>query len=97
MLLNLCVQDDSNPNTVVLINFPAEGYRCVCNGATYTGGMLTVRGSTFRLDHNCDGQEGAGDGGRVGTTKFREHTRATGDDWVHDPGQNTQDNNCVCK
>ncbi|HJQ26797.1 MAG TPA: HYR domain-containing protein [Blastocatellia bacterium] len=50
---DLCLQDDANPTTVVLVNTSTGDYRFCCNGTTFTGrGKLTVRGSIYTLEHS---------------------------------------------
>jgi HYR domain/Domain of unknown function DUF11/Calx-beta domain len=52
-VFDLCVQDDSDPSTAVLINSMTGDYRFCCHGVTYTGkGTMTIRGSTYQLQHN---------------------------------------------
>jgi len=53
-VFDLCIQDDSNPTTVVLVNTLTGDYRFCCNGTTFTGrGKITIRGSTYTLDHSA--------------------------------------------
>lgn len=53
MVADGCIQDDSNPTTVLLLNSQTGAYRFCCNGATYSGvGTVTVRGCTITLQHN---------------------------------------------
>jgi hypothetical protein len=55
-LFNVCLQDDSNPNNVLL--FKTSGaekgqYRFCCNGTSYTGvGTIMQQGNTYSLTHN---------------------------------------------
>jgi hypothetical protein len=47
------MQDDSNPNTVLLLNSNTGDYRFCCNGTTYTGrGKVTRQGCIITLEHN---------------------------------------------
>jgi FG-GAP repeat/HYR domain len=51
---NLCLQDDSNPGTSMLISTATGAYRFCCGGATFTGtGTVTSKGSTYTLTHNA--------------------------------------------
>ncbi|MFL6275670.1 MAG: HYR domain-containing protein [Blastocatellia bacterium] len=53
-IFDLCIQDDSNPTTVVLVNTATGDYRFCCNGTTFTGrGKITIRGNTYTLEHNA--------------------------------------------
>ncbi|HKQ04322.1 MAG TPA: HYR domain-containing protein [Blastocatellia bacterium] len=53
-VFDLCIQDDSNPTTVVLVNTLTGDYRFCCNGTTFTGrGKITIRGNTYTLDHTA--------------------------------------------
>jgi HYR domain len=52
---SLCVQDDSNPGNVVLVNVNTGGYRFCCNGvliATGTG-TVTIRGCAVTISENA--------------------------------------------
>jgi large repetitive protein len=52
---SLCVQDDSNPGNVVLVNVNTGGYRFCCNGvlvATGTG-TVTARGCIVTISENA--------------------------------------------
>nr|AIA13839.1 FG-GAP repeat [uncultured bacterium] len=51
---NLCLQDDSNPGTSMLISTATGAYRFCCGGTTFTGvGTVTSKGSTYTLTHNA--------------------------------------------
>ena len=51
-VFDLCLQDDSNPATVLFVNSLTGEYRFCCGGTTFTGrGQITVRGSTYALQH----------------------------------------------
>lgn len=53
-IFNVCLQDESNPNTVLLINTATGAYKFCCGVTTFTGtGTLTVRGCTITLQHNA--------------------------------------------
>jgi hypothetical protein len=50
---DLCVQDDSNPTKVVLVNTTTGQYRFCCGGNAYTGiGTVTVKGNLVTVQHN---------------------------------------------
>ncbi|HSB09837.1 MAG TPA: HYR domain-containing protein [Blastocatellia bacterium] len=52
-IFNVCLQDDSNPNNVLLINTATGAYKFCCGGTTYAGtGTVSVRGCTLSLQHN---------------------------------------------
>ncbi|MEN3334441.1 MAG: hypothetical protein V7641_3806 [Blastocatellia bacterium] len=52
-VFDICVQDDSNPLIVVLVNSVTGDYRFCCNGTAFTGkGKVTIRGSVYTLEHN---------------------------------------------
>ncbi len=97
-VFDLCLQDDSNPSTVALINSFTGDYRFCCNGVTYTGrGTMTIRGSAYTLEHNpldrrvlVKDDEGVHKGS--GSISAPPGTiRCTITD------RNTQDNSCVCQ
>jgi hypothetical protein len=97
-VFDLCVQDDSNPNTVVLINSATGDYRFCCKGVIYTGqGTMTIKGSTFVLEHNSSDRrllvkvDEAVHKGSGSIQSPPGTTRCTITD------RNTQNNSCVCQ
>lgn len=55
-VFNVCLQDETNPNTVLLINTMTGAYKFCCSGTTYTGtGTISVRGCTASLQHSAPG------------------------------------------
>jgi len=52
-VFDVCMQDDSNPNTDLLFNSQTGEYRFCCGGTTYTGtGTVIVKGCIITLSHN---------------------------------------------
>ena len=52
-LFDVCLQDDSNPQTVLLFNSRTGDYRFCCSGTVFTGrGSASVRRGTVVLEHN---------------------------------------------
>jgi hypothetical protein len=52
-VFDTCLQDDSNPSTVLLINSFTGEYRFCCAGAVFSGtGLVTVKGCILSLQHN---------------------------------------------
>jgi hypothetical protein len=52
-VFNGCLQDDSNPSTVVLFNTVTGEYRFCCGGTIFTGTASVIgKGCTFTLQHN---------------------------------------------
>jgi hypothetical protein len=52
-VFDICLQDDSNPSAVILVNSATGDYRFCHNGTTYTGkGTMQRKGSIFTLLHN---------------------------------------------
>jgi hypothetical protein len=52
-LFNVCLQDDSNANNILIFNTTTGDYRFCCNGITFSGkGKVNIQGSTFTLEHN---------------------------------------------
>lgn len=53
-LFDMCLQDDSNPSTVLLFNSTTGDYIFCCLGVTYTGkGTVTRQGCIYLLEHNA--------------------------------------------
>ena len=53
LTFDLCVQDDSDPTKVVLVNTATGAYRFCCGGNAFTGtGTVTVRGNLVTVQHN---------------------------------------------
>jgi hypothetical protein len=51
-VFNVCLQDNTNPNNVLLFNSFTGDYIFCCNGTTFTGrGKVTRRGQVITLDH----------------------------------------------
>jgi subtilisin-like proprotein convertase family protein len=49
---NACIQDDNNPNIVLLWNTRTGAYRFCCNGNTYTGtGLVQNKGTSHTINH----------------------------------------------
>lgn len=52
-VFNGCLQDDSNPNNVVLFNTQTGEYRFCCEGTTFTGtGTVRAKGCAVTIQHN---------------------------------------------
>jgi HYR domain-containing protein len=52
-VFNVCLQDDSNPSTVVLLNSSTGEYRFCCGGTTFDGiGTVKIKGCTITLQDN---------------------------------------------
>ncbi|HSB12623.1 MAG TPA: Calx-beta domain-containing protein [Blastocatellia bacterium] len=52
-VFDVCLQDDSNPNTVLLFNSQTGAYKFCCGGTTYTGtGTVSVKGCIITLSHS---------------------------------------------
>lgn len=52
-VFDVCLQDDSNPGTVLLFNSLTGAYKFCCAGTTYSGtGTVVVKGCTITLTHN---------------------------------------------
>ena len=54
-VFNACLQDDSNPGTVLLFNTLTGDYSFCCGGSVYTGkGTVISKGNMWSLTHNAD-------------------------------------------
>src|SRR6185369_1771697 len=55
-VFTLCVQDNSNPGNVVLVNTSTGAYRFCCNGVLVASGTgtSTVRGCTVTISHSAN-------------------------------------------
>jgi uncharacterized delta-60 repeat protein len=52
-VFDVCLQDEANPQTSILLNSRTGEYRFCCAGVTFTGrGAVSRRGSTILLEHN---------------------------------------------
>jgi hypothetical protein len=52
-VFDICIQNDSNPATVLFINSMTGAYQFCCNGLAYIGvGSVTQKGSLLTLEHN---------------------------------------------
>ncbi|MBI3654219.1 MAG: HYR domain-containing protein [Acidobacteria bacterium] len=52
-VFNLCLQDDGNPQNVVLANSQTGQYRFCCSGSVFTGqGTVRVTGGVYTIEHN---------------------------------------------
>jgi|GEM_PF-3078307 len=52
-VFDVCLQDDTNPATVLLFNSATGEYRFCCGGTIFTGiGTAMVKGCTITLQHN---------------------------------------------
>ncbi len=97
-VFDLCLQDDSNPNTVLLINSTTGDYLFCCNGVIFTGkGKMQIQGSTFKLTHTPSDRRvlaTVDESSHKGTASIQAPpgtTRCTITD------RNTQNNGCVCQ
>ncbi|HSB09838.1 MAG TPA: HYR domain-containing protein [Blastocatellia bacterium] len=53
-VFDVCLQDDTNPNTVLLFNSQTGAYKFCCGGTTYTGtGTVSVKGCLITLSHSA--------------------------------------------
>jgi hypothetical protein len=51
-VFDVCIQDDSNAATVILLNSVTGAYRFCCKGTVYTGtGVVNKKGSVVTLEH----------------------------------------------
>jgi hypothetical protein len=51
---NVFLQDNTNPNNVLLFNTQTGAYRYCCSGSTFTGvGVVARRGCIYTLTHNA--------------------------------------------
>src|SRR5262249_14500663 len=56
---DVCLQDDTNPATVLVFNSTTGAYTFCCGGVTYTGtGKVTKSGGIIVLDHNPSDRRG---------------------------------------
>jgi CSLREA domain-containing protein len=95
---DICIQDDGNPTTVILINSLTGHYRFCCNGSVFTGvGTIKKKGTVTTLEHNPANRRVSA---RVDKSSF------TGTGYIQQPpGSNlctiqdrdTRDNTCICQ
>jgi len=95
---DICIQDDSNVGTVILINSLTGSYRFCCNGSVFTGtGKIKKKASVVTLEHNTLTR-------RVYCKVDRSTFTGTG--WIQQPPGNNlciitdrdiRDNSCICQ
>jgi hypothetical protein len=52
LVFDICLQDDSNPANVLLVNSRTGDYRFCCGGRTFIGrGSVAIKGCTISLQH----------------------------------------------
>jgi uncharacterized delta-60 repeat protein len=57
-VFDVCIQDDTNPQNVLLWNSRSGEYRFCGNGVTYSGqGTTTVKGCITNLEHTANGRK----------------------------------------
>jgi hypothetical protein len=96
-VFNVCLQDNTNPNNVLLFNSVTGDYLFCCNGTTFTGrGKVTRRGQVITLDQATTDRRVTG---RI------DGTAKTGSASLQSPpgtlrctitDSNTADNTCNC-
>jgi len=95
-VFNVCLQDDSNPGTRLLIDTHSGKYRFTCAGTVYTGtGAITAQGCSFSLDHSA--------GDRRVRASFNTSTKSGSASLQSPPGttrcsltdRNMANNNCL--
>jgi hypothetical protein len=53
-VFDICLQDDSNATTAILINSATGDYRFCCGGTVFTGrGDVRIKGQVYTLEHNA--------------------------------------------
>jgi hypothetical protein len=97
-VFDLCLQDDSNSNTVLLINSNSGDYLFCCNGITMTGkGKISQQGNIFKLQHNPPDRRvlaTVDESAHRGTASLQAPpgvTRCTITD------RDTENNSCICE
>lgn len=97
-VFNGCVQDDTNPSTVLLLNSITGDYRFCCGGTTFTGrGTVSIRGCTIALQHNTSDRRVAAS---LDTSAFKgsaslQAPPGTIKCSIND--RDTRNNSCVCQ
>ena len=97
-VFNGCLQDDSNPGTVILINTLTGDYRFCCSGSVFTGkGTVVQQGNTYTLTHNAADRkvlariDGSANSGTASIQSPPGTTRCTITD------RNITNNSCQCQ
>ena len=96
---DVCLQDDSNPATVILFNSTTGVYRFCCSGTTFTGtGIVKKKGNTVTLEDNSQSTY------RVYAKVDKGLNNGTG--WVQQPigvnlcsitDRDVRNNSCICQ
>lgn len=96
-VFNACLQDDSNPGTVLLFNVTTGDYVFCCNGVTYSGrGTITKRGCAITLTHSAADRRVMG---KIDLTVFKgsaSFQTAAGQTLCTITDRNVRDNSCSC-
>src|ERR1041385_94992 len=60
-VFDVCLQDDSNPNTVVLLNSQTGDFKFCCQGTTFTGkATVTIQGCIISFQQSIASQRVVG-------------------------------------
>lgn len=95
---NVCLRDDSNPNTVFLGNSVTGAYRFCCGGATFTGiAQVTKRGNIATFQQNGPDRRvfATTDGGVFKGSASLQSPPGTTRCTIAD--RDTRNNSCVCQ
>jgi hypothetical protein len=98
LTFDLCVQDDSDPTKVVLVNTTTGAYRFCCGGNAYTGtGTIKVKGNLVTVEHNTGTKRvliKVDRGARLGTASLQS---PPGTMVCSIRDTNITNNSCVCQ
>jgi hypothetical protein len=96
-VFDVCLQDDSNPNTVLLFNSKSGSYKLCCGGMNFTGiGSVLVKGCTISLTHNPPDKRLLAKVDRAAGTGTASLQSPPGSLRCTISDRNIKNNNCAC-
>ncbi|MBI3651274.1 MAG: HYR domain-containing protein [Acidobacteria bacterium] len=94
---DICLQDDSNATTVMLINSLTGEYRFCCNGQTLTGsGTVTKKGNVVTVEHNTATRRVYGKVDKSANSGTGWVQQPVGVNWCSITDRDIRNNSCAC-
>ncbi len=97
-VFDICIQDDSNAGTVLLINSATGAYRFCCNGSVFTGiGKVKIKASVVTFEHNSTTRRVSGRVDRSTFTGTGSIQQPPGTNLCTISDRDIRDNTCICQ